>query len=175
MIKTTIHIAGMLLILGFSEPAAAQFINLQLKIEPELSATVEQELDFGTQITNSGRKEISIGDVNMGVFSIRAYYTQNVYLSLRFPDALRHSNPAIREIIPLELSLAYNNSGTNRPSESIPLTANNGLVSVHEKTELESRNDIWKELFLYIYGYIDVGNIPNGEYTGDIVLSIDYD
>lgn len=153
----------------------AQFINLQIKIEPELSATVEQDLDFGTQISNSGRTEIQLGDVNMGVFSIRAFHTQNVYLNLQYPSLLTNNDPAVNATIPLELNIAYNNTGTNAIESAVQLAGNNGLVSVHERTELRNRNDIWKQLYLYIYGAIEVGNIPNGVYTGDIVLSVDYD
>ena len=153
----------------------AQFINLQIKIEPELSATVEQDLDFGTLISNSGRSEIQLGDVNMGIFSIRAYHTQNVYINLLYPDALLNENPAFEDDIPLELTLAYNNSGVDNALNSTPLDANNGFVSIHENTDLDDSNDIWKQMYIYVYGAIDVGNIPNGTYTGDIVLTVDYD
>lgn len=153
----------------------AQFINLQLKVEAELSATVEQDLDFGTQITNSGRTEIQLGDVNMGIFSIRAFRTQNVYINLEYPDVLTPTQAQVDAEIPLELNLSYNNSGTSTVSNSTPLPSNNGMVSVHESTQFEFDNEIWKELFIYVYGAIDVGNIPNGIYTGDIILSVDYD
>lgn len=153
----------------------AQFINLQLKIEPELSASVEQDLDFGTLISNSGRTEIQLGDVNMGVFSIKAFHTQNVYLNLEYPDVLRHDNPAVRDEIPLQLSMSYNNTGNNSAANSTSLATNNGFVSIHEDTDLETRNDIWKQMYIYVYGAIEVGNIPNGVYTGEIVLSVDYD
>lgn len=165
----------LLLVFSLSSFAQAQFINLQLKIEPELSATVEQNLDFGTLISNSGRTEIQLGDVNMGVFSIRALHTQNVYLNLQYPDVLLHDNPGISEEIPLQLSMSYNNTGNNNAVNSLPLAANSGFISIHEITELDSRNDIWKQMYIYVYGAIEVGNIPNGVYTGEIVLSVDYD
>ncbi len=167
--------ATVLFSLLFIPSLQAQFINLQLKVEPELSATVEQDLDFGTLVTNSGRTEIQLGDVNMGVFSIRAFHTQNVYLNLQYPDVLRHDNPAISQEIPLQLSMSYNNTGNNNAINSTALSANNGYLSIHEDTELESRNDIWKQMYIYVYGAIEVGNIPNGFYTGEIVLSVDYD
>lgn len=153
----------------------AQFVNIQIKVEPELSATVEQDLDFGTQVTNSGRTEIQLGDVNMGVFSIRAYHTQNVYLTLEYPNALESNFDQSSESIPLYLTMSYNNSGNNNANNSVPLNENSGLVSVHEKTELENSRDIWKQLYIYVYGYIEVGNVQNGLYTADIILRVDYD
>ncbi|MCH2450886.1 MAG: hypothetical protein MK198_12180 [Gracilimonas sp.] len=158
-----------------TEYVYGQFINLQLKVEAELSATVEQNLNFETQIANSGRTEIQLGDVNMGVFSIRAFRTQNLYINLEYPDALTPTDTQIDAEIPLELNLSYNNSGTNTVSNSTPLPSNKGMVSVHESTQLEFDKELWKQLFIYVYGAIDVGNIPNGIYTGDIVLSVDYD
>jgi hypothetical protein len=158
-----------------SLPTQAQFINLQLRIEPELSATVEQQLDFGTQITNSGRTEIQLGDVNMGVFSIKAYYTQNVYLSMQYPDALVNNAAEVETKIPLQLQISYNNSGKNNIKNAIPLPVTGGLVSIHENTALQNKSEVWQEMFVYVYGAIEVGNIPNGVYTGDIVLSLDYD
>ncbi|WP_020402046.1 hypothetical protein [Gracilimonas tropica] len=174
-----IKIRNIILLFLFSacyvSPTSAQFINLQLKVEPELSATVEQDLDFGTQVTNSGRTEIQLGDINMGVFSIKAFHTQNVYLTLQYPESLESDNPANEAEIPLELNMAYNNTGQNSINGADILSDNNGMVSIHEDTRLESRNDIWKIMYIYVYGAINVGNVPNGVYTGDIVLSVDYD
>lgn len=165
-----------ILVIQFVQQAAsAQFINIELSVEPEISASVEQNLDFGTQVINSGRNEISLGDLSMGIFSIKAYYSQNVYLTLDYPRALTHLNPAIENEIPLELSISYNNSGNNDFSEATPLVNNNGLIAIHDNTEGLSSNEVWQELYLYVYGAITVGTIPNGIYSGDILLTVEYD
>lgn len=177
MISKSLHIAGVLVfcILALATPVQAQFINLQLRVEPELSATVEQNLDFGTQVTNSGITEIRLGDVNMGVFSIRAFHTQNVYLSLKYPDALVNNQAGTTHEIPLQLSMAYNNTGENKVDNAALLPVNGGLLSIHESTALQSKKDIWQKMYIYVFGSIDVGNIPNGIYSADIILSVDYD
>lgn len=154
---------------------SAQFINLQLTVEPELRATVVQSLDFGTQITNSGRTEIQLGDANMGIFSVRAFHTQNIYIELQYPDALENNEPGVTAGIPLELGMAYNNSGSNNPQNSTTLPLNEGLVSITQNTTPELEAEVWKQMYIYVYGSIVIGNIPNGVYTGDIVLSLDYD
>ncbi|MCP9290088.1 MULTISPECIES: hypothetical protein [Gracilimonas] len=158
-----------------STNSIAQFINLQLKIEPELSATVEQNLDFGTLISNTGTTEIQLGDVNMGVFSIRAFYTQNVYINLEYPEVLVHSQAGISQEIPLSLNMSYNNSGTNSITSANSIPASGGMVSIHDNTNLTNPSEIWKQLYIYVYGSIEVGNIPNGVYTGEVILSVDYD
>tara|TARA_R110000868_G_scaffold304437_10_gene565151 strand:- start:26124 stop:26660 length:537 start_codon:yes stop_codon:yes gene_type:complete len=165
-----------LAIISLSSTANAQFLSLQLKIEPELSTTVEQELSFGTLVSNSGEKNINLGDLNTGIFVIRSYYTQNLFLSLTYPESLRHINPAINEEIPVSLSIAYNNSLNKSPRGAILLPQNKGNVSVIDRLEISGvPKEIWSELYIYVFGTIDVGNIPTGEYAGEVTLYIEYD
>ncbi len=154
----------------------SQFINLQIRVEPELSATVEQDLNFGQLVINSGITEIRLGDVNMGIFNIRAYYTQNIYVSLDFPTALIHDNPAIKDVIPMDLDVAYNNTGSRSVFNSTELEGNEGFLPVTENVLVTQRNqEIWQELLLFVYGSIDVGNVNEGLYSGEILLFVDYD
>lgn len=155
----------------------AQFINLQIRIEPELSATVEQNLSFGQIIINSGVTEIALGDVNMGVFNVRAYHTQNIFIELEFPDALLHNNPSVSDEIPIDLNIAYSNNGRNNYEEAIPLINNQGFLPVFAPSRVgdNNRSDIWKEMFLYVYGSITVGAIQEGIYNGEILLLVEYD
>ena len=170
-------VISLLIILASIEPANGQFINLQIKVESELSATVEQDLDFGELIINSGASFINLGDVNMGIFNIRAYYTQNVFVQLDYPRALTHTNPSVIDEIPINLEIAYNNSGTRNINDSEILENNLGYLPVFSATndELNNTTEVWKELFLYVYGSIIVGNINEGEYSGEILLLIEYD
>ena len=161
--------------LSVSSTLFAQFINLRLTVEPELQATVVQPLDFGTQITNSGRTTIQLGDANMGIFSVRAFHTQNIYIDLQYPEALENNEPGVVADIPLKLGMAYNNTGTDNPQNSWPLPLNEGMVSITQNTTPEMEAEVWKQMYIYVYGSIVIGNIPNGLYTGDIVLSLDYD
>lgn len=150
--------------------AHAQFINLQVKVEPELSATVEQPLDFGTQVTNSGQTAINLGDLNMGIFSIRAFSNQLVFVELEYPDYLSLTDG--NDTIPMYLELSYNNSNENVYANARPLPENNGLIKISEHDNSEG---LWSILYIYVFGSIDVGNVANGLYTGDIVLSVDYE
>ncbi len=151
---------------------SAQFINLQITIEPELSAEVERVLNFGEVVSNSGIKEIKIGDLNTGVFSIRAIRSQSLYIELNYPDALSLENNE-KDNIPLQLKAAYNNSGNNNIANAQDLPNNSGVLLVGDLNN--NSESFWHKLYIYVYGYIDVGNIPNGVYKGDLVLFISYD
>lgn len=152
----------------------SQFINLQIRIEPEITAKVERELDFGELVVNSGQKLIGLGDINMGVFSIRALYTQNIYLSLSAPNSLRHSNPAIADEIPIDLKIAYNNTGRNIADNSIELENDFAYVPVY-RNDIEAPKNIWQEMYLYVFGSLEVGDISFGEYFSEITLVVEYD
>ena len=155
----------------------AQFINFNITVEPELSTTVEQRLDFGYLVSNSGTKYIGTGDLDIGIFSIKAFYTQSIYVELISDDYLFPIDPSIPERIPLDLLISYNNSGVNNSINSIELINNQGFIPITSKSNSirnTNANEIWAQLYLYIYGSIEVGDIPNGEYSTEILLLIDY-
>ncbi len=155
----------------------AQFINLQLKVEPELTASVERELNFGELITNSGETYIELGDLNMGIFSIRALNTQNLYISLDAPDYLYPEATTLNDDrIPLDLRISINNTDTNNPDNSVELIENEGYIPVFDQQfGSEPNDDVWKEMYIYIYGSVFVENIASGEYSGQVNLVIEYD
>lgn len=155
-----------------SKNSLGQFINIQLNIEPELSTKVEQSLNFGIQVTNSGLSNVDIGDPGMGVFSIRALYTQSVRLQLMYPDSL--VSEFVDDTIPLQLSASYSNFGKDDPYNSIPLINNTAYVTIYDDPS-QIQEDIWQQMFVYVYGSIDIKNIANGIYTGDVTLIVEYE
>lgn len=171
------HIVVTMICLICTTTLKAQFINLQIRVEPELSATVEQDLNFGQLVINSGPSIIELGDVNMGIFNIRSYYTQNVFIQLDVPEALTHNNPAVNDVIPIELGVAYNNSGNRNVDNSVILNENFGFLPIYNpaSTGFTTNTEIWQEMYLYVFGSILVGNINEGEYNGEVTLLIEYD
>lgn len=176
MIKKTGIALGLAFWLFIPSFSFAQFLNLQLTIEPEISTVVRQHLDFGTIVTNSGRKEVLLGDANMGIFSVKAIYSQNLFIELQTPENLQHRNPDIKDQIPIELFLSYNNQGSDNPYDSQPLSPGGAYIPVIDNRSFApNRQDIWREVLIYVYGAIDVGNIQAGVYENEIILSVVYD
>lgn len=176
MINTGKYISTFLflIILGYQN-LNAQFINLQIRIEPEITAKVEQNLNFGELVIGSGQKLIGLGDLNMGVFSIRALYTQSIFLSMNTTDALVHTNPFIGDQIPIDLSIAYNNTGDNNANRSIELSEDLVYLPVYDNPGTPKPNPVWQELYLYVFGTIEVGEVATGEYFSELTLVIQYD
>ncbi|MGM0547600.1 MAG: hypothetical protein ACQEST_12870 [Bacteroidota bacterium] len=152
-----------------TSPSAAQFIDLQLDIDPEITAQTEQPLDFGTITTNSGRNMIELGSVNMGIFSITALENQLLLVTLDKPTELRHSNSDINETIPLELFSRYGFSAQNH-EDSEPLPDATSTIRVEPNPEPGP----WNSIYIFMYGAVDIGDVPDGTYDNEITLSVEY-
>ena len=156
----------------------AQFINLQITVEPELSASVEKELNFGELVVNSGSYDINFGDINMGIFNIKAFHTQNLFIRVDHPSTLIHSDPSILDEIQIDFSIAYNYSGNNNLSLATILNNNNSAylpIQSNTSSNEIGKGEVWKKVYLYIFGSINVGNITPGVYNGELSLNVAYD
>lgn len=147
----------------------AQFIDLQLNIETELTAKTEQPLNFGTLASDTGRREINFGSTNMGLFSITALENQLLLIHHIKPTKLTHDNPDIDDVVPVQLSIRYGFSSTNFEN-SFSLSENGGNIKVGTNPDPGP----WNTIYLFIYGFIDIGNIAGGVYDNEIVLDIEY-
>jgi len=176
MTKKILHITLFSLVL--INTAYAQFIDIQITIEPELSATVVNDFNFGQLAANSGEVLIELGSPSMGVFSISGFKNQRVYLDVDYPEALIHQDPLVNGKIPLTINLAANNTGEDDYRSSFPIDGKNTLINIHASSEVspsENSQNIWEVMYVYVYGSLNIGNIPNGTYLGDIYLSVVYD
>ncbi|MEL7834046.1 hypothetical protein [Fodinibius sp. Rm-B-1B1-1] len=167
----TLKIFGLALLLCLlqANKTSAQFIDLRLDIDAEITAQTEQSLNFGTLSTNSGRRMIEFGSVNMGIFSITALENQLLLVTLDKPTLLNHDNPAIEETIPLELFARYGFSMQNH-EDSFPLPE---AVS-NIKVEPNPGPGPWNAIYIFMYGTIDINDVPDGTYSNQIVLSVEY-
>ena len=171
-------------LLGLLYPMAAnaQFVNLSMQIETEFSATTEKNLDFGTIAVQSGQKRINLGDPGMGVVTFRGLRYQRLIISVDEPERLVHAGEEEDRSIPLELNFAYNNRGSNTPEQSMALDeAGTSLTLLGEGVDLRETRGLseylqseWANMYIYIYGAVNVGNVPTGVYKNQVTVSIEY-
>lgn len=147
----------------------AQFIDLQLNVDSKIEAKTEQNLKFESFQTNSGRQEIELGSNNMGIFSLTALENQTLMINLNFPNILQHNNPAVDDLIPLELSSRYGFSAQD-PEASFPLHEGANSIQVEPNPEPGP----WNSIYIFIYGSLNIGNVQEGTYSNDIVLNVEY-
>lgn len=160
-------------LLIYSEMATAQSLSIQLDVEPEVETLVDQPLDFGQLIAGTGFQEIPLGSPNMGVFQVRALNAQRLILSLDAPDELLHDELGRLATIPVNLQASYTNNGLDDYRTSVPMT------SLFETVVLEAPpqnlNAVWSRIYVYIYGGLNLGIVPEGVYRGEIVLTVIYE
>ncbi|TVQ64999.1 MAG: hypothetical protein EA360_11050 [Balneolaceae bacterium] len=153
--------------------AGAQFINIQINVEPQVDTTVEQPLDFGQAISGVGFQNIPLGSPNMGIFQIRALRTQRLLLAIEIDDELVHEDPLIDARIPLNLSATYTDSGVNDYLQSVPFGSDLQTVIVNPPDQ--NPNAVWSSIFIYIFGDVNIAAVPVGVYRGEILLTIVYE
>lgn len=169
-------VTGFSLLLLFSIwPAAsnAQFLNIQIDVEPSVDAVVEQRLDFGQMISGSGLQEIPLGSPNMGVFHIRALRTQRMLISINADPVLTNANPNISAAIPMEIYANYTNDGIDNFRNSNAL--GDQMETIIVETPVNNPDAVWSGIYIYIYGSIDLRNVPLGVYSGNIIMTVVYE
>lgn len=154
--------------------ANAQFLNLDLRIEPELRAEVVKPINFGIVISNSGETKIELGQPNMGVFVLTSFRNQRITVDFDTPEALTHSNPEIEDIIDIKLEYSYV-VGEDDYRRSQPVLTETVTLVPNNTAKSSRSSDIWESIYFYVYGTLNVDAIPNGEYLGNIVMNIDYE
>lgn len=153
---------------GFS-----QSLNVQIDVEPEVQTTVVRDLDFGQVIAGMGLQSIPPGSNSMGIFRVRALRTQSVILQMDADDELLHENPDVLDSIPIDLQAAYTNFGMEDFELSNPLSSIGESIVLETSTNNPSSE--WTSLYVYVFGNVDIGNVREGVYTGEVVLTVIYE
>jgi hypothetical protein len=167
-----ITLPALLFLLLLWKPALAQYVNVQIDIRAEVDAEVRQPLDFGTMVSNSGIYRIEPGHPDMGVFAVRVIQAQSMLFNLELPEYLVHSQPESEARIPISLEAAYTNFGEDDFSRAVPMRIPYEEVVMFLPDDPSHE---WATAFIYLYGEIDIGDIPEGNYHGKIILNIEYE
>lgn len=161
------------LILGpFCISAQAQFVHFRMEVENELSANVIQDLNFGEVEVNSGTNRIERGSAEMGIFQIRGLSNQRVLVTMDTPEELANSNPDIDDAIGLSLEYAYNNEGEDDVEEAQSFSGSTAQFRMGN-TPFE-RQARWHSAFVYVFGNVEIDDVPEGTYEGTLILTVEY-
>lgn len=109
----------------------------------------------------------------MGIFQVRALRTQRILISLESDQVLRHQDPNVEASIPIELSASFTNNGVEDYRTSEPFSSFTETIVLEGPPQNPTAT--WSSIFVYVYGGINIGNIPTGTYTGDVVLTVIYE
>lgn len=154
-------------------PLRAQFVHFSMRVEPELSAGVIQRLDFGTVVVNSGINTVEPGNPRMGVFEIRSLNNRELLVTLHAPEYLVHTDRDMEDRIPIHLQASYTNNGIRDFRQSRAFPGNTAWLQVGNSRSRAGDNS-WETAYIYVYGSIEVGQVANGDYSGVLVLNVEY-
>lgn len=177
MYRTSRYITIFSIIIGILITASghckAQFLSIELDVVPEISVDVQRNLDFGTIIPGQGWSEVRQSGTGAGIFRIKALNSQEVFISFQAPDYLSHSDPGYTDRLPLQLEFAYNTG--NRPDQNgaIPVKKSGKRLILGNNASSEEEVS-WNYAYIYVFGQIMVGNVPPGEYQGELNLTVEY-
>lgn len=169
-------ISTLFIFLGLANPEVVQgqFIHFQMRVEPEMSADVVQNLEFGEFISNSGTQRIEKGSSNMGIFEIRGLRNQNVAVTLEPPEKLLHTDPDISQQIPVSLEASYTTGSDQNAEQSQPFSGNNAWFTIGNQSSQSASNQAWQSAYVFIFGSITIGEVPDGTYEGQLLLTVEY-
>lgn len=167
------YIPVILFVLLLPFTVQAQFLNIQIDVEPEVETLVDRSFNFGQIVVGSGFNEVPLGAPGMGIFQIRALRTQRILISLESDETLRHTDPNVDASIPIELSASFTNNGVEDFRTSTPFS--NFTENIVLEGPPQNPTATWSSIFVYVYGNINIGNIPTGIYEGDVVLTVIYE
>lgn len=149
----------------------AQFIDVNLRLEPQILAAVERPIRFGTVVSGSGLRRIGLGEQDMGIFAVEGLAGQEILVQISTSDELRSDpNDENAPSIPLDLTIR-NGSDIENPFDSELININAPVII---RMEAQDEEFTFARSYFYVFGSINVGFIPAGSYTGSVVLNVSY-
>ncbi|NQV38735.1 MAG: hypothetical protein HQ509_12120 [Candidatus Marinimicrobia bacterium] len=170
-------------IVSFSHPQAIQF---SIYVDSELTATTEQDLNFGDFIVaGQGLTEVNLGDPTMGKFRITGNEEMDIIVTTVVPSNLTESGGG-PNLIPLTLNMAYNNKGADNPAQAVTIVGGTARIPMKVRASGHPAGPpptpphseyipADADVFLYIYGNINIGSVAAGLYTATVSITVEYD
>lgn len=145
-------------------------VGVSLSAAEELVVDGVRDLDFGSLLIGSGVTSVAVTDPGAGLFSISGASNRRVRVTLSPPSVLTNGNG---DSIVLTSGAAYNNLGpaASDPSGAIAFTGNTASFHIDATGVAPPKQST---AYVWIYGDLDVGNVPPGNYTAIYTLTAEY-
>ncbi len=155
---------------SFAQSSATQSRSISIGIASTwLSAYVNRPLDFGTVVAGSGAHNVALTDFNTGKVTISGFRFFPVYVTLTPPPSLVSTNGL--DSLSYSPAAAYNSMADNPSGATVwstPSGTENGIY-------LSANPSGWYGYaYVYLYGSINVTNVPPGAYSGTYTVSVSY-
>ncbi len=141
-----------------------QTATIQVGVAAGLSLYVDRNLSFGNVVSGTGIDSVAMTSANAAHVTIGGS-KKKVYVTLTPPTALTDGHNSIT----FTPEAAYNSTADD-PSTAASMTAS-GQTSFELNSHVSGNN---YQGYLYLYGSIDVQNVPAGSYSGTYTVSVTY-
>jgi len=125
------------------------------------------DLDFGTVVQGVGAVTVERTSPQAGKFRIIGWWLFPVQCTLTPPQNLSNGSATI----PYTPKAAYNNHSDD-PATATEWQSPSGQQQPFYLTA--NIDGLWGEAYVWVYGSIDVGNVPPGDYVGQYTLTVSY-
>ena len=163
---------GILSCFPFATEAAAQSSVTQTRsasigVAVGLSLYVDRELNFGSAVASSGPRSVAITDAAAGKVTISGQSNKTVYVTLTPPPWLL----GVSDSVSYAPGAGYNATADD-PATATIWTTPSGLQSGFRLKA--NRTNQTAQAFVYVFGSVNVGNVPPGVYSGTYLVSVSY-
>ncbi len=152
---------------AFGQTSVTKTSTISIGVAEALTLYVNRNLSFGTVVAGTGTKTVVANSAGAAKLTVSGHKNRNVYVTLTPPAFLSDGTDRIT----YSASASYNSSADD-PSTSTAWASASGRQAAMQLSA-NSRGST-AEAFIYLYGSIDVGNVPAGNYSGTYVVSVSY-
>lgn len=133
---------------------------------PGLTISVNQDINFGKLASNSGKVVVKKEGANAGRFTLTGvYHLLPIYMWIQAPRMLFGETDSIGYMAKASYNDLSNNVST---SSDIPTSGDNVVTMT-----LQANQEGWTGFaYVYLFGSVDVGNVPSGVYTGTVEITL---
>lgn len=165
----------MIMITSIHHNGQAQFLRLQLVVEDEIAISRSDRMDLGMIRPNQGWVQVNVMDDFAGRLTLRTTENNNVIVNIRASEELIMDG---FNRMPFLFEAAYVNDGSNDPRNAIPITNNQAAFPINNNgllAENMANHRQQLQLTLLFYGSIYAGEIEPGVYSGNVLVTIEYE
>jgi hypothetical protein len=151
----------------FAQSGATQARSISIGVAVGLSVYANRALNFGTVVAGTVAHSVAVTDAAAGKVTISGQWNRTVYVTLT-PQASLVSGS---NTLPYTPGAAYNSSADNPSAAAVWASPTGRQAGFRLRA---NRSGQTGEAFIYIYGSINVGIVPPGNYSGLYLLSVSY-
>lgn len=161
--KHLLTIIALMPVLGASQLYGQQ-LAVNVQAAPGVSVQTDGLMDFGMLLPGQGLVQIPLKDPRAETIKITTptlIFGRRITIELSSPGQLRKGGNAL----PFTLKAAYHKNTDNKNNATV---INGSSVTIHNLLCI-----LGCKVYLYLYGDVNVGNLPAGEYIGTINVRVE--